>query len=81
MKPLARKAKAWQGLAKFQTTVTRFDAAEIAAEVDHAHEVERQMAADARKKLRAEKTDAFKQNVSKKRDEIKERFSKFLKKE
>lgn len=69
-----------RALAKYQVTVTRFDAAEIAAEVDHAREVERQTAVEARKKLRAQKTEAFKENVEKKSKAIKEKFEKFVNK-
>ena len=50
----------------FDVTITRFDAAEVAAEVEHAREVERQMAKETREKLREEKTEAFKETVAKK---------------
>lgn len=63
---------------KFQSTVTRLDAAEVSAEIEHAKEVEEQMAKEARDKLRAQKSEAFKENVSKKRDALKEKFSKFV---
>lgn len=62
---------------RFDTDVTRFDAAEVAAEVDHAKEVERQVAREAREKLRAEKTESFKQTVKEKSAALKEKFAKF----
>lgn len=59
----------------FDVTITRLDAAEVAAEVEHAREVERQVARDARAKLREEKTEAFKETVAKKSEELKQWFS------
>ena len=59
----------------FRVTITRLDAAEVAAEVEHAREVERQMAKEAREKLRAEKTEAFKETVANKSEELKKWFS------
>ena len=59
----------------FNVTITRFDAAEVAAEVEHAREVERQMAKETREKLREEKTEAFKETVAKKSEELKNWFS------
>ena len=62
-------------LNSFHVSITRIDAAEAAAEIEHAREVERQLAKEARAKLRAEKNESFKETVSKKRDEIKAWFS------
>ena len=59
----------------FDVSITRLDAAEVAAEVEHAKEVERQMAKETREKLRAERTEAFKETVAKKREELKNWFS------
>ena len=59
----------------FDVTITRFDAAEVAAEVEHAREVERQMAKETREKLQEEKTEAFKETVAKKSEELKNWFS------
>ena len=59
----------------FDVTITRFDAAEVAAEVEHAREVERQMAKETREKLREEKTEAFKETVAKISEELKNWFS------
>ena len=62
-------------LNQFDVTITRLDAAEVAAELEHAREVERQMLREAREKLRGEKTEAFKETVAKKREELKTWFS------
>lgn len=68
-----------RALDKFHVSVTRFDAAEVAAEVDHAKEVEQQVAKETREKLRQKKSEEFKENVAKKREALKERFDKFVK--
>ena len=62
-------------LNNFEVSITRLDAAEVAAEVEHAREVERQMAKEAREKLREEKTEAFKETKEKKSEELKTWFS------
>ena len=62
-------------LNNFEVSITRLDAAEVAAEVEHSREVERQMAKEAREKLREEKTEAFKETVAKKSEELKNWFS------
>ena len=62
-------------LNRFHVTITRIDAAEVAAEIEHAKEVEKQLAKDARAKMRAEKNESFKASVEKKRDELKAWFS------
>ena len=59
----------------FDVSITRLDAAEVAAEVEHAKEVERQVAKETREKLRAERTEAFKETVAKKSEELKNWFS------
>ena len=59
----------------FDVSITRLDAAEVAAEVEHAKEVERQMAKETREKLRAERTETFKETVTKKSEELKNWFS------
>ena len=61
----------------FDVSITRLDAAEVAAEVEHAKEVERQMAKETREKLRTERTEAFKETVAKKSEELKNWFSNF----
>ena len=62
-------------LNNFDVSITRFDAAEVAAEVEHAREVEKQMAKEAREKLRAERSETFKETVAKKSEELKNWFS------
>lgn len=61
-------------LNKFDVSVTRFDAAELAVEVERARAVERQVAKETRAKLRAEKTEGFKKTVEEKRGELKKWF-------
>ena len=62
-------------LNSFEVTITRFDAAEVTAEVEHACEVEKQMAREAREKMREEQSEAFKESVAKKSEELKNWFS------
>ena len=62
-------------LNNFDVSITRMDAAEVAAEVKHAQEVEHQMAKDAREKMRAEKTESFKAAVAKESEELKKWFA------
>ena len=59
----------------FDVTITRFDAAEVAAEVEHAREVEKQMAKEAREKMREERSEYFKETVARKSEELKDWFS------
>ncbi len=61
----------------FDVTITRFDAAEVAAEVEHARELEKQMAREARERMREERSGAFKENVARKSRELKDWFSHF----
>ena len=61
----------------FDVSITRLDAAEVAAEVEHAKEVERQMAKETREKLRTERTEAFKETVAQKSEELKNWFNNF----
>ena len=68
-------------LNNFEVSITRFDAAEVAAEVEHAREIEKQMAKEAREKMRAERTEEFKETVSQKSEELKNWFSHLGKKE
>lgn len=63
---------------RYDDDIARFDAAEIAAEVDHAREVEKQLAREAREKMRAQKTEEFKKNVSEKSEALKEKFRKYF---
>ncbi len=62
-------------LNNFKVTITRFDAAEVAAEVEHAREVEKQMAREAREKMREERSEAFRESVARKSEELKNWFS------
>ncbi len=62
-------------LNEFDVDITRLDAAEVAAELEHARELERQMAKEAREKLREERGEAFRKTVAEKREELKNWFS------
>ena len=62
-------------LNRFHVSITRMDAAEVAAEIEHAKEVEKQLAREARAKLRTERSESFKTTVEKKRDELKAWFA------
>ena len=67
-------------LAKFDVEVSSFDAAEVAAEIADAEELERQMKKEARSKLRAEKAEAFGKKVAEQRAKITESFDNLKKK-
>ena len=62
-------------LSKFDVSVTEEDAAEVAAEVRHAAQVQEQMEKEARKQLRAEKKEERKQSVTEHREKIKTEFA------
>ena len=61
---------------KYDAEVTRFDAAEVALEIEEAAEVQKQLEKEARKQLRAEKKANRKQKLEEKRAEIKAKFKK-----
>ena len=65
----------------FRANITRMDAAEVAAEVEHAQEVQKKLAKEARANLREERSNNFKATVAKKREEIKSWFDSLGKKE
>lgn len=65
----------------FHANITRMDAAEVAAEVEHAQEVQKKLAKEARAELRQERSNAFKASVAKKKDEIKSWFDSLGKKD
>ena len=65
----------------FDVSITRFDAAEVAAEVEHAREIEKQMAREAREKLREERTEEFRETAARKSEELKNWFSHLGRKE
>lgn len=64
----------------FHANITRLDAAEVAAEVEHAQEVQKKLAKEARADLREERSNNFKAKVAKKREEIKSWFDSLGKK-
>ena len=61
---------------KYDKEIVRFDAAEVAVEIEAAEELQRQMEKEARKQLRAEKKADFKQKIEDKRAELKAKFQK-----
>lgn len=67
-------------VSKFNTTILRFDAAVIAEEVEKAAELQREMAKDARRKLREEKSNERKQVVAEKRAKLQAEFEAFKQK-
>ena len=60
--------------AKYQSEVTRFDAAEIAVEVEEAQIMEEELAIQARKQARQEKKEALHQKISARQAELQEEF-------
>ena len=62
-------------LSKYNVSVVEEDAAEVAAEVRHAEEVQREMEKQARKELRAEKKEDRKQAIAEHREKIKADFA------
>lgn len=69
-----------EAMKKFDTEVKWFDAGEVAAEVEKAYELERQMKKEALKQLRDEKKEDFKQKVEDQRKKISEGFDNLKKK-
>lgn len=74
--PTALDAK----LSKFQVTTTREDAAEVAAAIKRAQELQKQLERDARKQLREEKKEEHQKNVEERREKIKGDFDNLKKK-
>lgn len=60
---------------KFKTTILRFDAAVIAEEMERAAQMQREMAKDAKRKLREEKSGERKQLAEEKRAKIQAEFA------
>lgn len=59
--------------------VMHWDAAEIADEVDQADQIQRELAKEARDKLRAQRKADRHEAIEKKRAEIKQKFENFKK--
>ena len=66
-----------QKLGKFKTTIVRFDAANVAAEVDEAQMMAEEMARQARKELRDEKKAARKEKRAEKKAKMSEDWEAF----
>ncbi|MBQ8161485.1 MAG: hypothetical protein IJ083_12185 [Clostridia bacterium] len=60
---------------KFQTEITRFDAAEVAAEVAEAERIQEEMARDAKRKLRESKKQDRRAQIEERRARISSHFS------
>ena len=57
-------------LSGFKTTIARFDAADVATEVEEAQQLEEEMARQARKELRDEKKAARKEKRAEKKEKM-----------
>ncbi len=64
-------------LSAFQAEILRFDAAQIAAQVEEAELLQQEMARQARQQLRSEKKADFQKKVEEKRAKISEQFDDF----
>ena len=64
-------------LGKFKTIIARFDAAVVAAEVEEAQKIEKELARQARKELRDEKKAARKEKIAEKREKLSADFAAF----
>ena len=64
-------------LGKFKVIIARFDAAVVAAEVEEAEKIEKELARQARKELRDEKKAARKEKTSEKREKLSADFAAF----
>ena len=67
-------------LSPYKVTVTRYPAAEVAAEVEQAVKLQEELAADAKKKLREAKKAQIREKIVKKGEEIREEFNKLYSK-
>lgn len=61
---------------RYQVEITRHDAAEVAAEVEEAQKIRKDMAKEAKKKLHEEKKAEKSQKIEAKRQEIRDHFAK-----
>lgn len=62
---------------KYQTTIIRYDAADVAADVDRANEIQADMANQARAQLRAEHKEERAARREERKEAIKENFDKY----
>ncbi len=69
------------GISKWKTSTIVSDAAEIAAEIEHAQQMEKEMKKAARKQMREEKVAAGKEKIEEQRSKIKAQFEQILKKD
>ena len=64
-------------LGKFKVIIARFDAAVVAAEVEEAEKIEKELARQARRELRDEKKAARKEKTAEKREKLSADFAAF----
>ena len=67
-------------LSPYKVEITRYPAAEVAAEVEQAMKLQEELASDARKKLREAKKAEIRENIVKKGEAIREEFNKIYSK-
>lgn len=67
-------------VSKFKPTILRFDAAVIAEEVEEAEKLQKEMAKEAKRRMREEKSSERKQVIAEKRAKIKADFEAFKQK-
>ena len=67
-------------LSPYKVAVTRYPAAEVAAEVEQAVKLQEELASDAKKKLREAKKAQIREKIVKKGEEIREEFNKLYSK-
>lgn len=67
-------------LSPYQVEIVRWDAAEVANEIQAAKEVQKEMQKVAKEKLRAAKKDARKEEIEEKREKLRAHFDDFKKK-
>ncbi len=65
-----------QKISQYKTNIIVDDAASVAAEVEKAQQMQKDMAKEAKKQLRSEKIDARKDKIEEYRNKIKEQFEK-----
>ncbi len=70
-----------KAIAKWNTSTIVNDAAEIAAEIEQAQQIEKEMKKAARKQMREEKVAAGKEKIEEQRSKIKAQFEQILKKD
>ena len=76
----AEDGTAQKMLSKFDVSIVEDDAAEVAEEIQHAIDLQKEMEREARDKLRESRKEEFKNNIAEKRSQIKASFNSFKEK-